>query len=76
MEKLTPEFMYQIWAAGLMGYKEFRSWLALESEAFASVRDPEIDAQLDEIARERAIRRRDPISGGIEDPSSGAAAGS
>lgn len=48
---LTAEFMLTIFRDGVIGYKEFRSWLADTFESFASVRDAGIDGRIDEIAR-------------------------
>ena len=51
--RLDPELMHQFYLSALVGTKEFRNWLALYDEAFKQVRDPDVDAQIDEQARRR-----------------------
>lgn len=53
MSDLTPDQMYQFFTAGALGTKEFRSWLAKYDENFAEVRDPDVDNEIDRVARQR-----------------------
>jgi hypothetical protein len=57
---LTTEFMERIWQQGVIGMKEFRTWLANNFITFADVRDPAVDAMIDEVARTRFERARYP----------------
>lgn len=51
---LEPEFMFKLYTGGVIGTKEFRSWLAKTCPVFNSVRDADVDNEIDRIARERA----------------------
>jgi hypothetical protein len=76
--ELTPQFMFELWGAGLVGYKEFRNWLALQYDSFDEVRDSSVDDMVDDIGREMVERRREwenRTVGENADPASGAAAG-
>ena len=48
---LTAEFMHMIWRDGLIGYKEFRAWLANNFPSYSTVRDPAVDAMIDGVGR-------------------------
>lgn len=50
---LTAEFMQSLFLQGVVGLKEFRSWLEQNFSSFAKVRDPMLDAQIDNWARNR-----------------------
>jgi hypothetical protein len=50
---LTFQHVYDLYMSGVMGTKEFRNWLAKKDDDFASVRDPDVDNQIDEMARRR-----------------------
>ncbi len=65
---LTAEFMYTIWQSGIIGMKEFRSWLANNFASFASIRDPGVDAIIDDVARNRFERTRYPAEESAEEP--------
>jgi hypothetical protein len=51
--------MFELYSNGVIGTKEFRSWLAKVDANFASVRDADVDNEIDEQARERARRRHE-----------------
>lgn len=51
---ITPGFMYDLFLGGIIGTKEFRSWLASNDTVFAAVRDADVDNEIDRLARERA----------------------
>lgn len=55
--QLTPAFMRLLLFEGVVGTKELRSWLALLDENFRLVRDPDVDNEIDRIARERQALR-------------------
>lgn len=57
---LTAEFMHAIWRDGIIGYKEFRSWLANSFSSYAAVRDPGVDAMIDGIGRDNFNRAHEP----------------
>lgn len=54
---LTPAFMRMLFLEGVLGTKEFRSWLAAIDKAFDGVRDADVDNEIDRIARERQSDR-------------------
>lgn len=51
---ITPDMMWNYFTNGAVGTKEFRNWLAKVDPIFAEVRDPDVDNEIDRIARERA----------------------
>jgi len=53
---LTAEFMLTIFREGVIGYKEFRAWLANAFVSYAAIRDPSVDAMIDGVARDRFER--------------------
>lgn len=55
--KLTPAFMRMLFLEGVLGTKEFRSWLAEIDESFKTVRDADVDNEIDRIARDRQAAR-------------------
>lgn len=55
--KLTPAFMRQLFLEGVLGTKEFRSWLATADSSFAEVRDSDVDNEIDRVARDRQMDR-------------------
>jgi hypothetical protein len=55
--KLTPAFMRMLFLEGVLGTKEFRSWLAAMDNSFEQVRDADVDNEIDRIARERQANR-------------------
>lgn len=57
---LTAEFMHQLLRDGVIGYKEFRAWLANNFVSYNEVKDHTIDAMIDTVARERFERQRYP----------------
>jgi hypothetical protein len=50
---LTPSFMRLLFLEGILGTKEFRSWLAVVDSNFKTVRDADVDNEIDRQARER-----------------------
>lgn len=58
---VNPQLMYEFFVAGVIGTKEFRSWLAHVDPAFNQVRDADVDNEIDRLARERAeaVRSRE-----------------
>lgn len=50
---LTADQMFLYFQNGAVGTKEFRSFLAKIDENFASVRDPDVDSEIDSEARRR-----------------------
>lgn len=55
--KPTPAFMRMIFLEGVLGTKEFRSWLAKLDPFFEQVRDADVDNEIDRVARERREAR-------------------
>jgi len=55
--KPTPAFMRLIFLEGVLGTKEFRSWLAKLDPSFEEVRDADVDNEIDRVARERREAR-------------------
>lgn len=49
----TVQEMYSLFKDGVIGTKEFRSWLANNDPEFNKVRDPDVDNEIDANARER-----------------------
>lgn len=49
----NKRYMLEAWMQGLVGSKEFRSWLADTDPIFKGVRDPDVDNEIDRLARER-----------------------
>jgi hypothetical protein len=45
--------VYDLYISGVLGTKEFRNWLAKKDQDFADVRDPDVDNQIDALARRR-----------------------
>jgi hypothetical protein len=75
---LDPEFMYKLWMDGVVGYKEFRNWLAGQYPSFDAVRDSTVDDYIDGISRAQRQSRQAPVEDFVDpqetaDPSSGAA---
>lgn len=58
-EELKPEFMLDLYTRGVIGTKEFRSWLGKVSPTFSEVRDADVDNEIDRLARERAQEIRE-----------------
>lgn len=59
------EQMFNFFKEGVLGTKEFRNWLAKNDESFASVRDPDVDNEIDDLARRRQESlksKEDPIA--------------
>lgn len=59
-KKLTADQMFDYFQAGAIGTKEFRSFLAQYDSRFESVRDPDVDNEIDANAR----RKRELIDSG------------
>ncbi len=57
---LSAEFLHSLWRDGIIGYKEMRAWLANNFASYAAVRDPAIDAMIDDVGRERFERAHAP----------------
>jgi hypothetical protein len=51
--------MFQLFVNGIIGTKEFRNWLAARDDYFLSVRDADIDNEIDRKARIRSELYRD-----------------
>jgi len=57
---LTVDQAYNLFVNGVLGTKEFRSWLASVDGNFAAVRDADIDNEIDELARRRREALQEP----------------
>ncbi len=62
--ELTFEQMDELFKGGLVGTKEFRNWLGRKDTDFASVRDADVDNEIDRVARYRADQLREQLASG------------
>lgn len=70
---MTAEFMQSCFDRGIIGYKEMRAWMANNFQSYEKVRDPGVDAMIDDVARSKQRQQEerdsepdghDPLGGG------------
>ena len=70
---MTAEFMLSVFDRGVIGYKEFRSWIANSFPSYEKIRDPGVDALIDDVARSRQRREESDSQENTPDPLGGGA---
>lgn len=67
LEMLGYYEIERLYDRGIIGVKEFRNWLDNYNQGFHDVRDPDVDAEIDSIARGRQQQLEQLMNAGSVD---------